>query len=95
MVNTYFAEYTINNDVRVKLMISNNSQEKQPINNEKYYQQKFLEHAAYAEHFARLKAANAANSFDYYRYAELEYFHRSRALHFKGLFKAESTIIRE
>jgi len=36
--------------------------------------------------------ATAANSQKYYKYAELEYFHKSKALHYKGLFKAESTL---
>lgn len=65
---------------------------RQPNNNERYNQQKFLEHAAFSEHFARLKMANAGNDQEYYRYAELEYFHKSRALHYKGLFMAESTL---
>jgi len=66
----------------------------QPIYNERYYQQKFLEHAAFSEHYSRLKMANAGNSQEYYRYAELEYFHKSRALHYKGFFHAESTLSR-
>ncbi|PKM50422.1 MAG: hypothetical protein CVV02_11630 [Firmicutes bacterium HGW-Firmicutes-7] len=69
-----------------------NNKQNQVNNNERYYQQKFLEHAAFSEHYARLKMANAANSIDYYRYAELEYFNKSRALHYKGLFKATSTL---
>lgn len=66
--------------------------ENQSVNYERYYQQKFLQHAAFSEHFARLKMANAGNSQEYYKYAELEYFHKSRALHYKGLFTAESTL---
>ncbi|MDF2943486.1 MAG: hypothetical protein K0S01_2344 [Herbinix sp.] len=58
-----------------------------------YNQQKFLEHAAFSEHFARQKMANASDDKAYYQYAELEYFHKSRALHYKGLFSAESTIV--
>lgn len=73
-------------------MIPFNNTENQYMHDQKYYQQKFLEHAAFAEHFARLKMANASNSQEYYKYAELEYFHKSRALHYKGFFKAESTL---
>lgn len=62
------------------------------IYNIQYYQQKFLEHAAFSEHYARVKMANASNHDLYYKYAELEYFHKSRALHYKGLFSAESTL---
>lgn len=62
------------------------------IYNLQYYHQKFLEHAAFSEHYARLKMANANNHHLYYRYAELEYYHKSRALHYKGLFSAESTL---
>ncbi|MDF2539890.1 MAG: hypothetical protein K0S76_2911, partial [Herbinix sp.] len=57
-----------------------------------YYQQKFLEHASFSEHYARQKMANAADAAQYYQFAELEYFHKSRALHYKGLFSAESTL---
>lgn len=64
----------------------------QQVNDEDYNQQKFLEHAAFSEHYARLKMANASNPEEYYKYAELEYFNRSRALHYKGLFSAESTL---
>lgn len=64
----------------------------QQVNDESYNQQKFLEHAAFSEHYTRLKIANATNSQEYYRYAELEYFHKSRALYYKGLFSAESTL---
>lgn len=60
-----------------------------------YNQQMFLEHAAFAAHFERLKTANAANDVDYYMYAELEYYHRSRAFHYKGLFSASSTVIQQ
>jgi len=52
-----------------------------------------LEHAAFSEHFARQKMANANNDREYYQFAELEYFHKSRALHYKGLFSAESAIV--
>lgn len=61
--------------------------------NFQFNQQKFLEHAAFAEHFARLKIANADNEGDYYMFAELEYYHRSRALHYKGMFNAVTTIV--
>ena len=53
-------------------------------------QHNFLKHAALAEHYKRLKIANAGNSSAYYRYAELQYFHKARALHFKGYFSATS-----
>ncbi|MEW9670542.1 hypothetical protein [Ammoniphilus sp. 3BR4] len=53
-------------------------------------QQNFLKHAALAEHYERLKIANAGNSTAYYRYAELQYYHKSRAIHFKGYFSAAS-----
>lgn len=73
--------------------MNNNTQIPQNNNNyERYYQQKFLEHAAFTEHYARLKMANAGNDQEYYKYAELEYFNKSRALHYKGLFSAASTI---
>lgn len=62
------------------------------IYNIRYNQQKFLEHAPFAEHYARMKIVNASNHNLYYRYAELEYFHRSKANHYKGLFSAESTL---
>ena len=73
-------------------MVPYNNMQRQQISNERYYQQKFLEHAAFSEHFARLKMANAANPQEYYRFAELEYFHKSRALHYKGLFSADSAL---
>lgn len=60
--------------------------------NEHFYHQKFLEHAAFSEHYARQKMATAANATNYYMYAELEYYHKSRAIHYKGLFSAESTL---
>lgn len=53
-------------------------------------QQFFLKHAALAEHYERLKIANANNDSAYYRYAELQYYHKSRAMHFKGFFSATS-----
>ena len=59
---------------------------------EEYYQQKFLEHCSFSEHYKRLKMENASNQTDYYRYAELEYYHRYRAIHYKGLFSAASTV---
>jgi hypothetical protein len=58
---------------------------------QEYYKQKFQEHAALSEHYARQKMANASNAQAYYRYAELEYFHKSRALHYKGFFMAQPT----
>ncbi|MBM7865283.1 hypothetical protein GTO89_00685 [Heliobacterium gestii] len=59
---------------------------------EAYYKQKFLEHAALSEHYARQKMAYAANAQAYYRFAALEYFHKSRALYYKGFFMADTTI---
>lgn len=64
----------------------------QQIEDERVNQQEFLENAAFSEHYARLKMENAGNHEAYYRYAELEYYHKSRALHFKGLFSAQSTL---
>jgi hypothetical protein len=55
-------------------------------------QQNFLKHAALAEHYERLKMANASNDSAYYRYAELQYYHKSMALHFKAFFSAMSFI---
>ncbi|RBW68798.1 hypothetical protein [Bacillus taeanensis] len=52
--------------------------------------QNFLKHAALAEHYKRLKTANANDHSAYYRYAELQYYHKSRAIHFKGYFSAAS-----
>ncbi|MEX2415803.1 MAG: hypothetical protein WD424_06640 [Paenibacillaceae bacterium] len=57
-----------------------------------FAQQNFLKYAALAEHYERLKIANASNSVAYYHYAELQYFHKSRAIHFKGYFSAASLI---
>ncbi|MDF2589823.1 MAG: hypothetical protein K0S41_3664 [Anaerocolumna sp.] len=57
--------------------------------NEDYYKQKFLQHAALSEHYARQKQANAGDSMLYYQFAELEYYHKSRALHYKAFFAAE------
>ncbi|HWT77121.1 MAG TPA: hypothetical protein VN258_20665 [Mobilitalea sp.] len=70
----------------------NNMQNSQSEYLNKYYQQLFLQHEAFAEHYARQKMANAANDTAYYQYAELEYYHKSRALHYKGLFSAASTL---
>ncbi|WP_408008986.1 hypothetical protein ACJROX_01185 [Pseudalkalibacillus sp. A8] len=53
-------------------------------------QQSFLRHAALAEHYERHKMAYANNSTMYYKYAELQYFHKSRALYFKSFFSATS-----
>ena len=64
----------------------------QNIYNEEYYKKKFQEHAALSEHYARQKMANASNSNLYYRFAELEYFHKSRALHYKSFFMADTNI---
>ncbi|MFS1519253.1 hypothetical protein V1503_22725 [Bacillus sp. SCS-151] len=52
------------------------------------YQQLFMQHAALAEHYTRQMMAFASNSSSYYRYAELVYFHKSRAIRYKGLFSA-------
>lgn len=60
--------------------------------NEEYYKKKFQEHAALSEHYARQKMANAGNSNAYYRFAELEYFHKSRAMRYKSFFMAETNI---
>ncbi|MCX7708804.1 MAG: hypothetical protein N2484_03025 [Clostridia bacterium] len=60
----------------------------QTVYNEEYYKRRFQEHAALSEHYARQKMANAGNSQLYYRFAELEYFHKSRAMHYKGFFHA-------
>ncbi|RKD28859.1 hypothetical protein BET03_07175 [Thermohalobacter berrensis] len=60
--------------------------------NVRYYQEKFLQHAAFSEHYARMKMANADKHDLYYKYAELEYYHKSRAIHYKGLFSAKSTL---
>jgi hypothetical protein len=51
-------------------------------------QQEFLRHAALAEHYERLKMAHAGNDQAFYKYAELQYFHKSRAHHYKGQFSA-------
>lgn len=59
--------------------------------NEEYFKKKFQEHAALSEHYARQKIMNASNSQAYYKYAELEYFHKSRALHYKAFFMAQPT----
>lgn len=58
-------------------------------------QQNFLKHAALAEHYERLKIASADDSAAYYRYAELQYYHKSRAIHFKGYFSAAGFISRD
>jgi hypothetical protein len=76
-------------------MNNNQNQQTQPNLFEGYYQQKFLEHASFSEHYARLKMANAGNPTEYYRYAELEYYHRYRTIHYKGLFSAASTVKEE
>ncbi|WP_221569068.1 hypothetical protein [Alkalihalobacillus sp. TS-13] len=55
-------------------------------------QQQFLKHAALAEHYERHKIAYAGNSTAYYKYAELQYFHKSRALYFKSFFSATSLL---
>jgi hypothetical protein len=74
--------------------MNNNQQDQQQQNeNISFYQQKFLEHEAFAEHYKRQKMANAGNDTAYYQFAELEYFHKSRALHYKGLFSASSTLM--
>jgi hypothetical protein len=51
-------------------------------------QQNYLHHAALADHYERQRMINASNSIEYYRYAELQYFHKSRAFFFKGQFSA-------
>lgn len=53
-------------------------------------QQNYLHHAALTDHYERLKMASAGNSAEYYRYAELQYFNKSRAIHFKAYFSATS-----
>ncbi|MEW9502163.1 hypothetical protein [Jeotgalibacillus marinus] len=55
-------------------------------------QQNFLMHSALDMHYERLKMAYANNHSEYYRYAELQYYHKSRAFHFKSYFSAESLI---
>lgn len=57
-----------------------------------YAQQNYLQHAALSDHYERLRMASAGNSANYYHYAELQYFHKSRAIHFKGHFHATSAI---
>ncbi|WP_050182897.1 hypothetical protein [Domibacillus robiginosus] len=56
----------------------------------RHAQQNFLKHAALELHYERLKMANAHDHQQYYRYAELQYFHKSKALHFKSQFSAAS-----
>ncbi len=53
-------------------------------------QQNFFQHTALAEHYERQRMAYASNSAMYYKYAELQYFHKSRALYFKSFFSATS-----
>jgi hypothetical protein len=53
-------------------------------------QQNFLKHSALEMHYERLKMANANNHSKYYQYAKLQYFHKSRALHYKSYFSATS-----
>lgn len=72
-------------------MLPYNSNLPQYAYDEEYYKKKFQEHAALSEHYARQKMANAGNSQAYYKYAEMEYFHKSRALHYKGYFMAQPT----
>ncbi|MEM1505572.1 hypothetical protein RG959_19395 [Domibacillus sp. 8LH] len=60
------------------------------LNTIRFAQQNFLKHAALELHYERLKLANASDHQKYYQYAELQYFHKSRALHFKGQFSAAS-----
>jgi hypothetical protein len=64
----------------------------QNVYSEEYYKKKFQDHAALSEHYARQKMVNASNSQAYYKYAELEYFHKSRALHYKAYFMAQPTM---
>ncbi|WP_157911789.1 hypothetical protein [Alteribacter populi] len=51
-------------------------------------QQYYLAHTSAAEHYERLKTANASNSQRYYQYAERQYFHRWRAIFYRQYFKA-------
>lgn len=51
-------------------------------------QQNFLKHAALDLHYERQKMANANNHELYYRYAELQYYHKSRAFYYKSYFSA-------
>lgn len=53
-----------------------------------YAQQQYLQHSALTDHYERLRMASAGNSVEYYRYAELQYYHKSRAFHFKAHFSA-------
>lgn len=55
-----------------------------------FAQQSYLQHSALTDHYERLKMSSAGNSTAYYHYAELQYFHKSRAIHFKGYFSATS-----
>jgi hypothetical protein len=50
--------------------------------------QYYLYHAALSDHFERQKIIYASNSAAYYRFAELEHFHKSRAYYYKGFFPA-------
>jgi hypothetical protein len=59
---------------------------------DRYHQQKFLEHASFALHYERQKIISANNAEEYYKYAELENYHKTQAIHYKGLFSAESTL---
>lgn len=60
------------------------------LNTIRFAHKNFLKHAALELHYERLKLANASDHQKYYQYAELQYFHKSRALHFKGQFSAAS-----
>lgn len=52
----------------------------------------FFRHAALAEHYERFKMASANNAHEYYRYAELQHYHISRAYFYKSHFSAISLI---
>lgn len=54
-------------------------------------QQKYVEHSSLSDHFERLKTVYANNPQWYYKYAELQYFHKSRAFYYRNFFMAPVT----
>lgn len=51
-------------------------------------QQQYLAHSSLSEHCERLKMANANNPMLYYKYGELQYYHKSRAFYYRAFFMA-------
>jgi hypothetical protein len=51
-------------------------------------QQQYLIHSALSGHYERLKMANANNPAAYYKYGELQYYHKSRAYYYRQFFMA-------